>query len=382
MSERFDEDAPLNADAELVRAAFEAGTSTASLVEKRGDVARLWRKRAKRVLPRWSDADGYVRLPTPNSPDARLEKKPGVYPYSPTALQSFASCPYRFYLYALCRYRPAEPLDAFAVDALTRGSLLHDIYFRTGCSLRDGGLLPVHADRLPEAETLLAEHTDACIAMARSNHGHVHQVIWDDAMAEVRQDAREWLQALSRRAELPIYFELAFGLEAGSDARDAASVDEAVTIDGGLKVRGSVDLVERLPDGSLRATDYKTGKPAAEAGDVVQGGELLQPVIYALVLEKVLPSERISGGRLWYGTFRGEYAHVDVPLETEARQASRLLYEALMQSFERGCFPKAPTEGACTYCEYRGFCDEASAPRAKNKPVGTLPVLAKLRGHR
>lgn len=366
------------AQAQALREALAQGSSTAFVIAERPDVARVLRKSAKRALPRWSDADGYVC--TPGGADDALKGK-GVEDaaYSPTAMQFFASCPYRFYLYAVRRYRPSEPKLPYAVDALTRGSLLHDIYFRAGVAMRAAGLFPVKDVALPEALPIVEEVVADCIARARALSPHVHALVWDDAMAEIRMDAAEWLRSLVGREEVPAYFELAFGLDASGEARDAASVDEAVRLDCGLLVRGSVDLVERLASGALRATDYKTGKVAAEAGDIVQGGELLQPVLYALVLEKVLRHEKVWGGRLWYGTFRGEYKYVDVPLDRAARDAANTLGVALAQAMQRGAFPKAPVEGACTYCEYRSFCDEAVRPRAALKPHATLPELAALR---
>ena len=366
--------------AERVAAAVATGRSTAFVLTERPDVARALRKLAKRAQPRWSDADGYVI--SPDAAGALVGKGPSDTAYSPTALQFFAACPYRFYLYGIARFRGAEAPDAFAVDALTRGSLLHDIYFRAGVALRGAALLPLSYERRAEAGTLTAEIVDACIVQMRAKCLHVHEVVWDDAMAEIRTDAMEWLDALLGRPEVPAFFELAFGLEATGDARDAASVEDSVLLACGLRVRGSVDLIERLPDGRLRATDYKTGKVASEPGDVIQGGELLQPVIYALVLEQVLKGESVAGGQLWYGTFRGEYTHVDVPLNEEARASAQALHDALAQAVARGAFPKSPSEGACTYCEYRGFCDEAHAPRVSDKPAATLPALTALRARR
>ena len=67
-------------------------------------------------------------------------------------------------------------------------------------------------------------------------------------------------------------FELSFGLRDREQADPASSADP-VLIEGGLRLRGSIDLIERHQDGSVRVTDHKTGKVRANHGVVVGGGK-------------------------------------------------------------------------------------------------------------
>src|SRR6185436_9198748 len=115
-------------------------------------------------------------------------------------------------------------------------------------------------------------------------------------------------------------------------------------IDAGLALRGSIDLVEEGPDGAVRATDYKTGKATARDGVVIGGGTTLQPVLYALVLEK-LAAGRVHAGRLYYCTSRGAFRTVDVPLDQIARDAAQLLSDTLAHHFADAAFPAAPKQG-------------------------------------
>ena len=73
------------------------------------------------------------------------------------------------------------------------------------------------------------------------------------------------------------------------EEEDPSSVPDPIPIigEGELKLRGSIDLVERHSSGKLRATDHKTGKARAKEGVVIGGGQHLQPVLYALACEKV-----------------------------------------------------------------------------------------------
>ena len=44
-----------------------------------------------------------------------------------------------------------------------------------------------------------------------------------------------------------------------------------------------------IPAGLIRVTDHKTGKVGRQADQVINGGQSLQPVLYALAAEKLFP---------------------------------------------------------------------------------------------
>ena len=64
-----------------------------------------------------------------------------------------------------------------------------------------------------------------------------------------------------------------------------------MALDCGIRLRGSIDLVERNAEGHLRVTDHKTGKVRVKTDSIVEGGASLQPVLYALAVEKLLGIE-------------------------------------------------------------------------------------------
>ena len=86
------------------------------------------------------------------------------------------------------------------------------------------------------------------------------------------------------------------------EGRDAHSTPEPAIIDGRFKLRGSIDMIERhRKTGFLRVTDHKTGKNRTQEGQtVVDGGRVLQPVIYGLALKALFPDETVFSGRLFY----------------------------------------------------------------------------------
>ncbi len=70
----------------------------------------------------------------------------GARPYSLSALQKFATCPYQFLLSAIYRLEPNdEPEPLQRLDPLTRGALFHEVQAEFFRSMQAQGLLPVDA---------------------------------------------------------------------------------------------------------------------------------------------------------------------------------------------------------------------------------------------
>jgi RecB family exonuclease len=346
-------------------------------------LGRALRFRARRWLRRWSPADGLVQ-PGPAGAAALAAHDLAARSYSPTALQQFAVCPYKFFLYAVHKLgRREEPVAIEEMDPLQRGSLVHDVQFELLSRLQAAGLLPVTAANLGEASARLDAALDEVAAVYRDDLAPAIARVWEDGVASVRADLREWLRRMSedRSGFVPWRFELAFGL-AERRARDAASVAEPVLLHSGLRLRGSIDLVERAADGELRVTDHKTGKQRAEAGDVLRGGEALQPVLYALASEKLFPETRVRGGRLSYCTAAGGFAEVEVPLDEDARRSAAVLAEVVGGALAQGFLPAAPAAGACRWCDYAEVCGPYEELRVQRKPPRELEPLARLRGLR
>ena len=343
-------------------------------------LARALRSRARRwEIKAWKPADGFI-VTTDEARTALAAHAPTARSFSPTALEQLAACPLRFVFRTILRLEPREvPEPVESLGPLERGSLVHEVQFELLGELRDAGALPVRAATLDAARDRLDIVLDRVAAKYRDELFPAIERVWNDGIASIRADLREWLRRLAGEIDwTPHRFELAFGLddEAG---RDPASVTEPVRIDAGLALRGSIDLVELRGDGALRATDHKTGKVRVDAGSVISGGRSLQPVLYALVLEKMFPGVVVAGGRLDYGTTRGDFQSVTVALDDEARAAAAVLAETLAHHLHDGFFPAAPDEGECRYCDFRPLCGPYEEQRSRNKDRSKLVQLTKLR---
>jgi len=346
-------------------------------------LARALRARARRWdVKAWKPADGLI-VSTPEGRAALAAHAPALRSFSPTALEQFAACPYRFVLRTIVRLEAREaPEPIENIDPLERGSLVHEVQFELLGELRELDLLPITEIALPAARDRLDAVLDRVAARYHDKLFPAIERVWNDAISSIRADLREWLRRMADDPEwTPARFELAFGLDSQT-GRDPASSDDPVATAIGLTLRGSIDLVERDRDGRLRATDHKTGKAKVERGSLIGGGKSLQPVLYALVLESLLPDARVTGGRLYYCTTRGDFQDVTVPLDEAALAAANLLALTLRHHFEQGFFPAAPDKGECTYCDFRAVCGPYEEQRASKKDKDRLVQLKKLREQR
>jgi ATP-dependent helicase/nuclease subunit B len=353
------------------------------LLSSNAHLARALRARARRWHWKWWGADGLVS-PAPEALAVLAKHRLTARSYSPTGLQNFAACPYRFVLQAIHRLAPREePAALEELDPLQKGSLIHETLFELHGVLRQEALLPVTPQNLEAARAHLDFVLERVAGRYKDKLAPAIERVWDDAVAGIRADLREWL----RRASLdpfwkPLFFELSFGLDDKAD-RDPQSTSAAAPLDCGIQLRGSIDLVEQNEAGLVRATDYKTGKVRAKQGTVIEGGAILQPVLYALALEKVLAgSPRVQEGRLYYCTTVGAFTEVEVPLNGEARDAAALLASTVSGALAEAFLPAAPAEKACEYCDYLQVCGPYEEERTKRKKQEELAPLKALRKHR
>jgi len=366
---------------ETFRKPREKSRGTASyLLESNPHLRRALRARARRWRSRWTGADGLVE-PSPEALAALALHLPSARSYSPTGLQHYAECPYKFLLQAVHRLQPRqEPVRAEELEPMVRGSLMHETQFELMRELQESGSLPLTLAGLGDARERLERILKIIAARFRDQLAPAIPRVWEDGVLSVRTDLREWLR---RQAEtsgpLPWRFELSFGLP-DLQRRDVHSAQEAVALEEGLRVRGSIDLVERHLAGSLRATDYKSGRVRAKDGAVIGGGALLQPALYALVLEKLFPGVAVSGGRLYYCTFAGDFTEVEIPLDLQTRESVRTLAQTVGRALAEGFLPAAPRDGECQRCDYLAVCGPHEEFRTRRKPADRLIPLVALRG--
>ncbi len=342
----------------------------------RRSVTRRW----VRARSRWLAQDGLVRV-TPAVKPMLDSQRLGARPYSVSALQKFATCPYQFVLSAIYRFAPNEPPEPLQrLDPLTRGSLFHEVQAKVLRVLREQKLLPLTPNAVPRALTVLEATIDATASEYKESLAPAIERVWRDEIAGISRDLRVWIRKLPDAMPwIPEYFEYSFGL--ADEGRDPRSQKNPVRIDDRFVLRGSVDVIEvRQGSTELRITDHKTGRNRTTPRTVIGGGGTLQPVIYGLAVEEIL-KQPVREGRLFYATTAGGFAEHPVPLSEANRRAGLEALEIIDRAIELGFLPAAPAERACTWCDFRSICgpDEARHVRRKAaEPLGDLESLREM----
>jgi ATP-dependent helicase/nuclease subunit B len=326
-------------------------------------LARSLRARWSRWNRKWSTADGLIL--TASSSLKPLDRfRLSARSYSPSSLQLFASCPYRFALSAAMGLSPLKQATALErLDPLTRGNLFHEVQKRLVPALNG---YPADQTAFSSALKELDRILDETAAEFAERLAPAIDQIWKNEVERLRADLRAWLVSVAtdQTGWVPVAPEQTF-------------TDKVIA--GGWKLNGRMDLVEEAPDGALWVTDYKTGSYPDPAPEITGKGEVLQPLLYALAAEQLYPGKKVGGGRLFYATIRGGYRSIHVPLSDGTRDEAARVLETIDTAIANGVLPAAPREEACRHCDYAVVCGPYEEERVLRKPPGDLQALAQLR---
>ena len=329
----------------------------------------------------WSQADGLIRV-APALKTAIDKQRLANRPYSLSALQRFSSCPYQFLLATIYRLEPREePEPLVRLDPLTRGSLFHRAQAEFYRDMRKAGALPVAHDGVAAAAQVVDAALTRVAAEYEEQLAPAIPRVWRDEIDELRRDLGIWVQKMADDvAWVPEYFEFSFGLS--DEGRDERSLKAPVTIDGRFVLRGSVDLIERSPAGDvLRVTDHKTGKNRSNKDLIIGGGGVLQPVLYSAAVEQGL-GKKVDAGRLYYCTTPGGFADHSIPINDYNRAQGLHALTIIDRAIETGFLVAAPSDRACTWCDFRPVCGPREEERVKHKSADKIADLEALRSMR
>jgi ATP-dependent helicase/DNAse subunit B len=212
------------------------------------------------------------------------------------ALEAYANCPVRWLIERELQPQPLTPEP----EALTRGSLMHDVLERLLCEL--GG--PVTPDTLAAAQAIL----DRLLAEVAAGAGAAlgvgsPDVVRAGALRAIEADLRRYLEHEARTAGewRPLGLELRFGFEGQEGSLPALELGEGPDR---VRVRGLVDRVDVDDAGHAVVRDYKSGA-RRQAWSAARWSEdrQLQVALYMLVVRELTDAEPVAG---FYQPLRGE----------------------------------------------------------------------------
>jgi ATP-dependent helicase/nuclease subunit B len=287
---------------------------------------------------------------------------------SSSRLESWASCPRRYYFEQLLRLGEIErPEEISEISALDKGNLWHQIledFIRE--SLPDG---PHHlADPDQRWSTADRERLGAIAQRWYTKYEELGRtgraILWAIKVEETNADLDAFLRSdEEHRTDLrsvPVDVELPFGLS----RRGASTAEPAAVVALGdgrtIRLRGLIDRVDLRADGVPVVLDYKTGKPYPQTSfevDPVLGGTKLQLGVYAEAARQRYDTDE-AYAYYWFTSSKGEFKRVGYPWTNERRDRFTDVVDTIVDGIERGSFPPNPGDynsfwGSFTNC---GFC--------------------------
>jgi ATP-dependent helicase/nuclease subunit B len=365
-----------------VRGAGEAG----SLTERDVSSLRAWQEArrplaghplvaANRSLAAGITAVRGRRSATLTRFDGHVGRVPGLLPdgdeaISPTALEQWATCPFRYLLGRVLRVREVERPEATdRIGPLDRGSLVHAVLaeFLDSVEPRTSPDQPWDDD---ERALLLAIGERHCND-AESEGLTGRPLLWKLDRRRILRELESFLQTDEEiRAALgivprPEARELAFGF--GGDSGEPATV----TLADGRTVRfhGVIDRVDQGPSGSpIVVFDYKTGR-VDDPTEGLERGDKLQLPIYALAMAGGHPAAEV---RSYYWSTRelGTKALAGITLDDATRDRLDDKVSTIVDGIGAGVFPAFPDKPRqdgrgrdtwvnCCYCAFDRVCAPA-----------------------
>ena len=296
--------------------------------------------------------DGWVELDIPRIAAIGTRE----YPVSPSALETWATCPHKFFLSRVLRLSALPGEEEEDMSALERGVLVHRILERF-----------VKERRQTDADLLELAEEEFAIAEQRGVTGY--PLLWDLA----KEDIRARLQSFAgREAE----WLAGVGTEAGAEEGFGPGTDigeVSVSVDGLGEVwfRGKIDRID-VVGGEVRVRDFKTGKPepyfdgtgGRKATRTLANGRALQLPVYAAAARRKYPDDAVDIRASYCFPLADNNTHGIAPY-TEANQKEfNATLVAIVDGARRGIFPATPEtagdsdqeRGNCTYCEFNRLC--------------------------
>ncbi len=332
--------------------------------------------------------------------------------YSPTVLETYAECPFRFFLERVVAIKPLPDVEP-NLPAKDRGIAVHSVLTTFYRKWRAAG-----RDKVTVAT--LAEATELMLRIANEELGKhsFASPLWDATRIQMTGGGETgpgiFVRFLQQEAEeecsplVPLHFELSFGMPADA-GDDPASVPGPVELpvmgvtgeaggaggadgDGGvegeggsppacvqavgtadserIRVKGRIDRIDITPEGRFSICDYKTGSVVVSKKEIDLGIALQLP-LYLAAYEKISGLRGVAAG---YYRIRREVENRIVLCDEAGRDLicaskprasdipslllrSQEFAAEYIRKIRAGAFP-LPQKESCpnAYCEFRFIC--------------------------
>ncbi len=294
------------------------------------------------------------------------------YMFSPTSLETYIACPFKFLMQKALKLQPLEE-PSEEVEVSRRGSAIHRALAR------------FHGDKPHDRPNAIPTELDANWSRAVEEHvdrtpSAAGRVLWSLERRRVKRSLNHYPKQWSEFQDgwkkqgaepLPTYFEAMFGYDEKPESKPALvlKVDDVEVRLGGIIDR--VDVASIDSGLGFWVIDYKTGRGTQFSGRDLLAFERLQLPLYALALERVFhkgDSLRPLGMSYWIILEEGpkrvlpvkreEYSWLlDAERWPHYRSVMERVVARMVSHLRDGDFRLAPRhKKSCNYCDYATIC--------------------------
>ncbi|HHT9144110.1 MAG TPA: PD-(D/E)XK nuclease family protein [Candidatus Wunengus sp. YC61] len=336
---------------------------------------------------------------------------------SPTALESFGICPFKFFMGKVLELESLEePEKIDVIAAVDLGSLYHGILKDFYGYLIEKGYFYKKAKEIKPIE-LLHGIAQKYFSDIERQIPIPYPILWEnkkEAILDYLTKFVTWdLDRIEQTGYIPTYLEKKAHLSAQDELVKLISVSSKQGKASELTFKGKIDRIDLKSTGnatSFRLIDYKSGKYSKEnlLKPAIRGQKLQLP-FYIVMAERLL-SEEIKRGHIPQGKASMEdasFVYIAQDMEDKKGQKGtpeKTIKDADWKDFQGQCwetvkeflsyirdgiFPISPTEDAqkCEWCEFSTVCRRGHQPQKfrreqdsrlkKYREIGNLNISKK-----
>jgi len=281
-----------------------------------------------------------LSVPTSETPDKKSKKEyelPQRFSYS--QLAAFSKCPYQYKLSYIMR------VPIFGKAVFSYGKSMHktlEEFFKL-VLLKQGNK---QAD-LFENNKKTQKNTKKKISnlVSYEELKKLFEKHWLDEWYEDKDQKEKYYKKAKK--SLKVFYE-----QIKDQINDTESTEKPFNLKiNDYTLRGVIDRIDRLDDGSINIVDYKTGNPKEECK--LSPEDKMQLLIYQIAAEEVL-KEKVQSLIYYYLDNNTQVEFIGQDKDKE-KVKSNIIKE--VEALNKSTFSAKPSSFICKFCDFRNICD-------------------------